>query len=56
MKISSDVIERGEGPYIFDVLGNRYIDAVSSWWVNLSDTATKESMMQSKGSLTALNM
>lgn len=29
------VIERGEGPYIFDVLGNRYIDAVSSWWVNL---------------------
>lgn len=29
------VIERGEGAYLFDDNGNRYIDAVSSWWVNL---------------------
>ena len=24
-------IERGEGPYVFDVDGNRYIDYVLSW-------------------------
>lgn len=29
------VIKRGEGAYIFDDSGNRYIDAVSSWWVTL---------------------
>jgi len=29
------VVERGEGAYIFDVTGKRYLDAVSSWWVNL---------------------
>lgn len=29
------VIERGQGAYLFDENGNRYIDAVSSWWVNL---------------------
>ncbi|MCG3168082.1 MAG: Adenosylmethionine-8-amino-7-oxononanoate aminotransferase [Bacteroidia bacterium] len=29
------VIERGEGAYLFDEKGNRYIDVVSSWWVNL---------------------
>ncbi len=29
------VIERGEGAYLFDDNGNRYIDAISSWWVNL---------------------
>lgn len=29
------IIERGEGAYIFDVTGKRYLDAVSSWWVNL---------------------
>lgn len=27
-------IERGEGCYLFDIHGKRYIDAVSSWWVN----------------------
>jgi len=26
------VIERGEGPYLFDVDGNRYLDGVSSLW------------------------
>ena len=29
------VVERGEGAYLFDVSGNRYLDAISSWWVNL---------------------
>jgi adenosylmethionine-8-amino-7-oxononanoate aminotransferase len=28
-------ITRGEGVYLVDVDGNRYIDGVSSWWVNL---------------------
>ncbi len=28
-------IARGEGVYLIDVDGNRYIDGVSSWWVNL---------------------
>lgn len=26
------VIARGEGVYLFDTAGNRYLDAVSSWW------------------------
>lgn len=26
---------RGKGAYVFDENGNRYIDAISSWWVNL---------------------
>ncbi|MEO4052873.1 adenosylmethionine--8-amino-7-oxononanoate transaminase [Solibacillus sp. CAU 1738] len=29
------VIERGEGMWLYDEHGNRYLDAVSSWWVNL---------------------
>lgn len=29
------VIDRGEGAYLFDISGNRYLDAISSWWVNL---------------------
>lgn len=28
-------IKRGEGVFIEDVDGNRYLDAISSWWVNL---------------------
>ena len=28
-------IVKGEGVYLFDEAGNKYIDAVSSWWVNL---------------------
>lgn len=28
-------IVRGEGVYLTDEKGNRYIDAISSWWVNL---------------------
>src|SRR5437763_5680488 len=26
---------RGDGVYLFDDNGNKYIDAISSWWVNL---------------------
>ncbi len=28
------IIDRGKGIYIWDLKGNKYIDAVSSWWVN----------------------
>ncbi len=29
------IIERGEGVYLYDIRGNRYIDGVSSLWVNI---------------------
>lgn len=37
MKLSpfSIAIERGEGSYVIDENGNRFIDAISSWWVNI---------------------
>ena len=28
-------IERGQGVWLYDFDGKRYLDAVSSWWVNL---------------------
>jgi adenosylmethionine-8-amino-7-oxononanoate aminotransferase len=28
-------IKRGEGVWLEDFDGNRYLDAISSWWVNL---------------------
>ncbi|AEA33384.1 adenosylmethionine--8-amino-7-oxononanoate transaminase [Hippea maritima] len=28
-------IVKGEGVYLYDDKGNRYIDAISSWWVNI---------------------
>ncbi len=28
-------IARGEGAWLYDFDGNRYLDAISSWWVNL---------------------
>ena len=28
-------IARGEGAWLYDFDGRRYLDAVSSWWVNL---------------------
>jgi adenosylmethionine-8-amino-7-oxononanoate aminotransferase len=28
------VIERGKGVYLYDQKGKKYIDAISSWWVN----------------------
>lgn len=37
MKTANNIIPivRGQGSYIFDANGKRYIDAVSSWWVTL---------------------
>ncbi len=29
------IIDRGKGLYIWDIEGNKYIDAISSWWVNV---------------------
>lgn len=29
------LVERAEGVYLFDSDGKRYLDAISSWWVNL---------------------
>lgn len=29
------VIERGEGIYLYDTEGKRYVDVISSWWCNL---------------------
>jgi adenosylmethionine-8-amino-7-oxononanoate aminotransferase len=29
------VIERGEGMYLYDDSGKRYLDAIGSWWVNI---------------------
>ncbi|MBU6368841.1 MAG: adenosylmethionine--8-amino-7-oxononanoate transaminase [Burkholderiales bacterium] len=28
-------VHHGSGPWLFDHEGNRYLDAISSWWVNL---------------------
>jgi adenosylmethionine-8-amino-7-oxononanoate aminotransferase len=33
--IRFSVIDRGEGVYLYDLEGKRYLDAISSWWVNL---------------------
>lgn len=37
MKTANEIIPivRGEGAYLYDANGKRYIDAVSSWWVTL---------------------
>jgi len=36
MKLKQQIpIVKGEGAYLFDADGKRYIDAISSWWVNL---------------------
>ncbi|AYN02062.1 adenosylmethionine--8-amino-7-oxononanoate transaminase [Chryseobacterium sp. 3008163] len=37
MKTADDIIPiiKGKGVYLFDDQGNKYIDAVSSWWVTL---------------------
>ncbi|HYD81300.1 MAG TPA: adenosylmethionine--8-amino-7-oxononanoate transaminase [Paucimonas sp.] len=28
-------VSHGRGPWLYDANGNRYLDAISSWWVNL---------------------
>lgn len=35
------VIEKGEGVFLQDIEGKRYLDAVSSWWVNLFGHSNK---------------
>lgn len=35
------IIDRGEGVYLYDIDGKRYLDAVSSWWVNLFGHSNK---------------
>lgn len=35
------IIDKGEGIYLTDIEGNTYIDAISSWWVNLFGHANK---------------
>jgi adenosylmethionine-8-amino-7-oxononanoate aminotransferase len=32
---SNIVMVRGQGPYLYDEAGNKYIDACSSWWTNI---------------------
>ncbi|MDX1915407.1 MAG: adenosylmethionine--8-amino-7-oxononanoate transaminase [Methylophilus sp.] len=42
-------IMRGEGVWLYDADGQRYLDAVSSWWVNLfghNNTRIKDSIKQ----------
>ncbi len=36
------IIERGEGAYLYDLEGKSYLDAVSSWWVNLFGHSNKK--------------
>lgn len=33
-ELSPIVIERGEGVWLYDIEGNRYLDCISSWWTN----------------------
>lgn len=44
MKIAllSIAIEKAEGAYLFDENGKKYIDAISSWWVNMHGHAHPE--------------
>lgn len=35
-------IRRGEGAWLYDFDGNRYLDAISSWWVNLFGHGRRE--------------
>jgi adenosylmethionine-8-amino-7-oxononanoate aminotransferase len=35
-------ISKGKGSYLFDEQGNRYLDLISSWWVNLHGHAHPE--------------
>ena len=36
------IIERGDGAYLHDVDGNRYLDGISSLWVNIHGHRRKE--------------
>lgn len=47
-------IARGDGVYLEDFEGNRYIDAISSWWVNLFGHANQEINQKIKEQLDTL--
>jgi len=34
-KLKPIIIERGEGAYLYDIEGKKYLDIISSWWCNL---------------------
>ena len=36
------IIARGEGSFLYDIRGNRYLDGVSSLWVNLHGHGREE--------------
>ena len=36
------IIEKGEGSFLIDIYGNRYLDGVSSLWVNLHGHGREE--------------
>ena len=42
LESSPVVIERGKGSYIYDVEGNRYLDGISSLWVNVHGHRKKQ--------------
>ncbi len=41
------VMTRGEGVFLFDSAGNRYVDAISSWWAWASVLKCSEDMQRS---------
>lgn len=47
-------IKSGKGVYLYDFEGNRYIDAVSSWWVNLFGHANESINNKIKAQLDTL--
>lgn len=48
-------IRRGEGVWLEDFEGKRYLDAVSSWWVNVLATPTRASTSASRTRSTSWN-
>jgi adenosylmethionine-8-amino-7-oxononanoate aminotransferase len=49
------VIEKGEGVWLYDIDGNRYLDCISSWWTNTLGHSNKRINEAIKIRLTALN-
>jgi adenosylmethionine-8-amino-7-oxononanoate aminotransferase len=49
-------IARGDGAWLVDFDGRRYLDAVSSWWVNLFGTRIRESTPRCPRSLPSSSM
>ena len=49
-------VSRGEGPWLYDHEGRRYLDGISSWWVNLFGHANPRINAALKAQLTRWNM